>query len=54
VRFVFDGVPGVSLALNPRLRSGSPSGWLAGPTRKSNDTPLSDFAAPNDLVSRAS
>src|SRR6266571_6270421 len=26
VRFVFDGVPGVSLALNPRLMSGSPPG----------------------------
>src|SRR5882757_8105460 len=26
VRFSFDGVPGVSLTLNPRLMSGSPSG----------------------------
>ena len=27
VRFSFDGVPGVSLTLNPRLMSGSPSGF---------------------------
>src|ERR1044071_1772092 len=30
VRFGFDGVPGVSLTLNPRLMSGSPSGCPDG------------------------
>ena len=42
VRFdVGNIVPGVSLTLNPRLFSGSPSGWQGAPAGTSNNTHLS-------------
>ena len=45
-KFFLMRVPGVSLALNPRLMSGSPPGWLGAPAYRSNDTPLSARNAP--------
>ena len=54
VRFVFDGVPGASLSLNPRLMSCRPPGWFGAPACRSNDTPLSARTAPKDLVTSVS